>query len=512
MLKIIKISGLTVVLLLSTMFITSCKKKHKKKNPIAHNTPVKPVNTGTFSAVPMPKKLVSGIAFPTDSILINKWISNPKYDNVKAGNFENNPDIINHGWDIWHALTAFTNESYDNQKLRRFETWYTPGDIKEALTKELVTKSKVSLKNIKRNRGTLKTPSQFHIGKNLSTSTGDIVSFVKYDPSSANHIFDNKLFFESKLNAISKSGASFPEIADFPTSGVTLKPIFDPLSKADLAKEKCADCYKIAVWPGEQNNPERKFGEDDWNTFMYVTLTGKTNKEKQIYSVNEFIHFKADAVIAKSRKIEVGDFLILRAMHVTTREIKRWTWQTFWWSPNPNSPFKPSTKTIADYKPNQLDNASKHYSMAIAYSMVKPAQPYYGGSGKEANSLYAYNPYLEASFGPYQVIKDGLAIGGTFSTADQYVQAYGIDQKVGTKLNQFGMQTNCMSCHGQARYIPGVTTTDSSSHLYITDQYFDLKAPYFKDAVKLDFTWSIQGNLMKDKELAPSQYENAVLK
>ena len=512
MLKNIRINGLTIVILLATMLFTSCKKEQAKEEYMAVNSPVTTANSATFKAVPMPKKLISGLAFPTDSILINKWISNPKYDNVKAGNFENNPDIINHGWDIWYALTAYTNESYDNQKLRRFETWYTPDDIKKALTDQLVNKSKVSLKSMKRNRGKLKTPSQFHTGKNLSTSTGDIVSFVKYDPSSANHIFDHKLFFKSKLNAISKSGAAFPEIPDFPTSGVTLKPIFDPLSEADLVKEKCADCYKIAVWPGEQNNPERKFGEDDWNTFVYVTLTGQTDKEKLIYSVNEFIHFKADEEIAKSREIKVGDFLILRAMHVTTREIKRWTWQTFWWSPNPNSPFKPSSETTASYKPDQLDHASKHYAMAIAYSMVKPAQPYYNGSGKEANSLYAYNPYLEASFGPYQVIKDDLAIGGTFSTGDQYVQAYGIDQRVGTKLNQFGMQTNCMSCHGQARYIPGITTTDSSSYLYITDQYFDLKAPYFKGAVKLDFTWSIQGNLMNDQELASSKDESVALK
>lgn len=512
MLKSIKISGFTIGVLLTVAVFTSCKEELVIEENITINAPEAPIISGSFIADPMPEMLISGTSFPTDSLVINKWISNPKYDNIKAGNFENNPDVITHGWDIWHALTAYTNESYDDQKLRRFETWYTPDDIKRALTKQLVNKTEVTLKSIQRNRGKLKTPSQFHTGKSLTTSTGDIVSFVKYDPSSANHIYDNKLFFESTLNAISESGANFPEITDFPTSGVTLKPVFDPLTAADLTPEKCVDCYKISVWPGEQNNPERKFGEDDWSTFVYVTLTGKTDKENLIYSIDEFINFKADEAIAKSREIKKGDFLILRAMHVTTREIKRWTWQTFWWSPNPESPFEPSSNVIANLQPDQLDSAAKHYAMAIAYSMVKPVQPYYGGSGKNANSLYAYNPYLEASFGPYQVIKDSIAIGGTFSTGNQYVQAYDIDQRVGGKLNQFGMQTNCMSCHGQARYIPGVTTTDSSSHLYITDQYFDLKAPYFKDAVKLDFTWSIQGNLMKDKELVSSQDESAELK
>ncbi|OEK08169.1 hypothetical protein A8C32_01525 [Flavivirga aquatica] len=505
-----KIKNLATIIIYASILFTSCNEKKDNAEHIVKNKAIA-TSKASFKAIPMPKKLISGMLFPTDSIIINKWISNPKYNNVKAGHFENNPEIINHGWDIWEALTAFTSETYDNQKLRRFETWYTPEDIKGALTDQLLNKNKITLKNIKRTRGKLKVPSQFHTGKGLNTSTGDIVSFVKYDPSAANHIFDNKLFLKSKLNAISKSGARFPQIKDFPTSGVVLKPIFDPLTDADLAKEKCSDCYKIAVWPGEQNNPERKFGEDAWNYFAYVTLTGKTDKDKSIFSVNEFIHFKADSTIAKSRNIKTGDFLILKAMHVTTRETKRWTWQSFWWSPNPDNPFKPSTETIASQRPKQLDGASKHYAMSIAYSMVKPVQPYFGGSGKNANSLYAYNPYLEAGFGPFQVIKDDVAIGGTFSTGNQFVQAYNIDQRVGNQLNLFGMQTNCMSCHGQARYIPGITTSNSSSHLYITNQYFDLNAPYFKNNVKLDFTWSIQGNLIDDKKLITSKNKNLAL-
>ena len=42
---------------------------------------------------------------------------------------------------------------------------------------------------------------------------------------------------------------------------------------------------------------------------------------------------------------------------------------------------------------------------------------------------------------------------------------------------------------------------------YITDQYFDLNAPYFNNTSVLDFVWSIQGNLIdKEKEDKVNKY------
>ena len=42
-----------------------------------------------------------------------------------------------------------------------------------------------------------------------------------------------------------------------------------------------------------------------------------------------------------------GDVAILVAMHVSTRETARWTWQTFWWTPTPENPHAPSSPNIA---------------------------------------------------------------------------------------------------------------------------------------------------------------------
>ena len=91
-------------------------------------------------------------------------------------------------------------------------------------------------------------------------------------------------------------------------------------------------------------------------------------------------------------------------MHVNTRENRRWTWQTFWWSENPDTPQSPSSKLIADLRPKSLDRAAKHYAMGVAYNMISPTQPYTKGTNAVTTgepikqSIYAYNPYLEAGF------------------------------------------------------------------------------------------------------------------
>ncbi len=140
-----------------------------------------------------------------------------------------------------------------------------------------------------------------------------------------------------------------------------------------------------------------------------------------------------------------GDFAILLGMHVTTREITRWGWQTFWWSPTPTVGTAPSSAAIVAARPPQLMGSPANYEMAIAYATEVPAQPYVGGSNA-GESLYAYKPWLEAGFGPDTLLdsKPGYSQGKVVA-------------------NAFGVQTNCMSCHGGAtstRLIcPGLPTT-----------------------------------------------------
>jgi len=60
--------------------------------------------------------------------------------------------------------------------------------------------------------------------------------------------------------------------------------------------------------------------------------------------------------------VQEGDFALLVAMHVSTKEDDNWTWQTFWW--NYNQPF-PYGAPPADV-PAPFNN----YAMCTAYSMT----------------------------------------------------------------------------------------------------------------------------------------------
>ena len=485
----------------------------------------KVVAFAAITAVPMPPTLSSGQKFPTPAATINGWVTN----SIVVNNLETNSDILTHGWDIWAALTANTTQSNNGQTLRRFETWYTPGDVITALrAKE--KNSTYKLEDIERSHtGYLKPPHQGAAHGNQVTG-GDVVGFVKYDPSSASHIYNNDLYYFEKLKKMIKEG-EIKNIPPFPNSSVIIKPVFYPLTKVDSLG---ADKYSLPAWPGYTGEVtaeilENGFGPSSWSNNIKITTTGKTNTAKKVYSINDFIHFKLTKeqaaniinVIDKGVAKE-GDYAVLVGMHVNTRENRRWTWQTFWWSENPTAPHSPSSKAIAKLQDKvKLDAAAKHYAMAAAYSMISPVQPNTGGSNSVTRkefikeSIYAYNPYLEAGFNAATFDIAGALTpdpknpnsGGNPYVNEHYPSGYQNvgalklgTRYVGGKLNKVGIESNCMSCHSQAR-IYDVPTTKETYQLYVTDQYVDLDAPYFKSSIVLDFVWSIQGNLMnKDQK------------
>src|SRR5206468_4072634 len=89
---------------------------------------------------------------------------------------------------------------------------------------------------------------------------------------------------------------------------------------------------------------------------------------------------KQDAT-ALGPKAKEGDYMILVAMHVSSREIDNWTWQTFWWSLD-----KPE---IPEAAKNHIKAPFDHYQVAVGYSfMTAPNNP-------DSLTLTCFNPYLE---------------------------------------------------------------------------------------------------------------------
>jgi hypothetical protein len=125
-----------------------------------------------------------------------------------------------------------------------------------------------------------------------------------------------------------------------------------------------------------------------------------TYERAAIVGVDQFYHLRPDlramapcdralldqsAYWAFKREFRQGDYLILIAMHVITKEQPDWTFQSFWWHDKPDyGPYAAARPSLA---PNRAAGPWRHYLMASTYGM--PERP--GGDSWPI----AYNPYIE---------------------------------------------------------------------------------------------------------------------
>ena len=156
--------------------------------------------------------------------------------------------------------------------------------------------------------------------------------------------------------------------------------------------------------------------------------------------------------------VRPGNIALLVAMHVTTKEITNWTWQTFWWSPDAGD----STKAVG--RPASVRGVWRNYLMNVAYSMVNPP------NDPSGTPNISFNPYLETN------------LSGTFAN----------DQ--GDSIRWTGVTTNCMTCHRMATW--GVLARGSGQFPtgapYVNNGQIDPgDSTYFAGLTKLDFLWSV---------------------
>lgn len=463
--KIAKITILLVMLLIVTLIINSCSKEDNVITPVNF-----PNNLG-----------INSFNFPEDSSVIYGWLEK-----------QDTNSIVSHSWGIWAGLTTPTNQKYNEQTLLVFETWMGVQELSAMSAQGQIADN--SLK--KTNRTVLSVPKQFIHGHLFTTNDKSIdtnfsvLETVSYDPSAAYFVTSNKLFNQSSLNKYLVNNG-IGNVPEFPNTSITIKPTY----YAGVPDKN--GLIRVPVWVSP--NPAKAYKYTEWKQWVYVDINNnrKPNRElvpvttenptkEQIDSatcnVNDFINYKIDRIGADylnshqdvgttpSRQFIEGDYVLLVAMHVTTKEFKNWTWQTYFWCPDPSNPPSPSSKFEASLRPKELKGASSHYAVSTAYAMVWPNQPVTGGTDKNCRPIIAFNPYLEGGFGPK-----------VFSLPNQFRPDF-----------VYGMQTNCMSCHA--------LSTMSGKNGYTTNQYIDMMdTSLFKNDVKLDFTWSIQGNLNSDK-------------
>lgn len=412
-------------------------------------------------------------SYPSGSKTIYEWIGAMDEAKIRA-----------HGWDIWESINTMSPDS-----LPIWENWFSGYELFYA-PNSIVQRDAAK---------DFEFPSQFFHASVFQSAIPNspnerATSFNRFSPSLANFINEQGYNTQARLTAINDSfnvAKTSPINRQIYTSKDTvdalsfaLKPVFQFISGTEPT------C--IPYWAGVSAQTTTSFTNPSpgtWRQGVVVDPTGKlkpgtTHKmscngeapqDWPVVSLKDFYAFKLTKAMSDSFSIfaatsgddvgknnqgdsssivdmvKEGNYALLMAMHVTGKEINVWTWQTFWWSPNPMDPVSGADR------PKSIQSPWNNYNMNTAYYMVSPPGKLQGGT-----PLISFNPYLETN------------LIGTLS------------KQVGFRdstITWYGVFSNCMSCHrmaawGPSTYIPNGNIDPADSVL-------------FSNNTKTDFLWSI---------------------
>jgi hypothetical protein len=352
-----------------------------------------------------------------------------------------------------------------------WETWYSSEEI-------FLPKANCSKKRNNYIR-TVSTPSQFHGNDNLI----QILSFNKFNMTACKFITEphkyngNTYYYNSrksltelndKFNKL-KTALKNREISQFPNRAIETKPVFMLVKSKGLTA--------IPYWQGPQNsitpiNPVSSTWTNcvlfDPTSTDYIrpatasetkSVSKSTNCKSYLYAgISQIYNFKLKTQeevngfnTVNGSKATIGDYAVLVAMHVNTKEIINWTWQTFFWSGGLSPPNNyPGDMSL---QPSSLKSPWSNYAMCTAYWQ----------EGLDGKIHTCFNPYLETDVAG---IPDGL-------------------------------NSNCMSCHGLARTEPfnnSVSPVTSYPKNYVRKNNVgpgEYDPLYFKGNTRTDFSWAI---------------------
>jgi hypothetical protein len=362
-------------------------------------------------------------------------------------------------------------------------------------------------------------------------SNGDImVAGVIYNDAAIKHILGNngpraivgpRLYNAVILNNLLPKDKNDPPkaIPWFPASSIVLKPMFWPVKKGGFTA--------LPVWDWDAHKPgspaDGKYAgyeiQSLWNRAVAITdLPNPTPPPKieylhgvydstgtnligpvtynnttqisppafQVVSVNDFYHrqlnqaelrelstcdralLDASAYWAYNRAFEPGDYVVLVAMHIMTKEQQDWTFQSLWYHPDADKPGK--CRYCQSRPTNLTDKTFQHYLLTTTYGTTQKSgnKNYYAPPNTQSGAAIwpvAYNPYIE------------LAASHPITT-------------------------NCMNCHHRAAWPPLASQGKpdegrASSYLQETPpnpnvlEVFKEDASIFNGLLTLDAMWAV---------------------
>jgi len=425
---------------------------------------------GVVTPVPLP----DGPNFPVPAATINGWIA--------AGD---TAAIRGHAWSLWQGMSAPSGQTFNGQMLPIWETWAGPNDVfptsqaaVAAGANGATLEARLAKPRVIRN---FAAPLQFHHTKGVKLGdlgtfgNSDVTADNKFNPQAATFIDSpqpgpggatyayNTQAGLTKLNASWPAGTTPQDrgVNDFPTRAIETKPVFGTVKATGLTVQP--------LWqgPSASTTPATP-APNTWTTCVLISPTGTgavraaTPAEIQGVSttgtacttflwapLSTFYAVQLSASEAKSfaaasgKAVAQGDYAVLLAMHVNTKEIPFWTWQTFWWQPGADTPNNfPGNK---QGQPATLQAPWTNYAACTAYDQTTTP----GGSTMQV----CFNPYLETS--PFIPV---------------------------------GITSNCMSCHGVALVGP---VSDYPANYNKPIAFFTDPTYFNTQSTHTDFSWAV---------------------
>lgn len=342
-------------------------------------------------------------------------------------------------------------------------------------------------------------------------SNGDVmIAGVIYNDAAINNILGTGLYDAASLTNKLPPAAGSPatSINDFPVSSIVLKPMFWPVRKGQYTL--------LPVWDWDQHKPgsadDGKYAgfemQKIWTRAVAITdlpnpvtpaslqflygvydSTGKvalgpnaySGSSLQAVSVKDFYHrqynkadlqqlsacdralLDASAYWAYNQPFQEGDYVVLVAMHIMTKEQPEWTFQSAWWHPDAASP---NCGRFCGGRPTNLtDQTFTHYYMTTTYGteQIKGNSNYYAPPTTVGPVWpVAYNPYIE------------LAASHPITT-------------------------NCMNCHHRAAWPPLAHQIEGRQASYLQTspnnpnalEVFASSNPIFNGLLTVDAMWAV---------------------
>lgn len=427
------------------------------------------------------KPIPPGYHFPTSEATIHKWIA---AGDTKA--------MRRHMWDIWSGATADSGEFYQGKQIPIWETWYGFNEVFPFPQSNQT--NQMNIKGIlpfQQRRGALHAfvqPHQFthvktgfSLRKVLGPEEERLMSFNKFSPHAATFIASpqsgpgGETYYYNSGVSLNHLNNAWPtdtsgesrHINPFPTESLVAKPVFSIVKATGLTP--------LPLWRGlaRSTNPVNPT-LDTWKTCVLIDPNGKGNyirpaTESEIARAHKSDYLSCQTYLygplstlysfklstdeaaafrkARNGGVDPGDYAVLVALHVNTRETPFWTWHTFYWQPGADTPDKyPGSK--AD-QPRRLKAPWNNYAACANYNQTTTL----GGSTMDV----CFNPYLETTPG----IPNGIS-------------------------------SNCMSCHGVARITSNFSDKGPYPEDYKTPIAFYSDPYYFNSSTThTEFSWAV---------------------